>query len=121
MTYLEVLLLLLLSLGASAHVGYLPISRLRRGGWILNLENLNANKIVPEAYGVLFKSGVSVVVMEKKWILYWSMLWKFYIITCSHVYRIFYRLSLDWPTTNYSISVHSVQLSMLCNRYSIND
>lgn len=70
MTYLEVLLLLLLSLGASAHVGYLPISRLRRGRWILNLENLNANKIVPEAYGVLFKSDVSVVVMEKEWILY---------------------------------------------------
>lgn len=67
------------------------------------MENLNANEIVPEAYGVLFKSDVSVVVMEKEWILYWSMLWKFYIITCSHVRRIFYRLSLaNYELLNFS-------------------
>lgn len=93
MAYLKVLLLLLLSLSASAHVDYLSIPRLRQGGWMLSSKSLNEKEFVPEAYKVLFKLDVNVVVMVKEWVE-WSMLWKFYIITCSHVHRMFCGFSL---------------------------
>lgn len=105
MTYLEVLLLLLLSLGTGAHVGYLPISGLRRGGSILSLKSLNASELCRKRSKYFFQLDVSVVVMVKESILEWSMLWKFYIITCGHVHCMF----CDRSLANYELLNYSVQ------------